>query len=178
MADGLEVLIDVAQRYRRSATDSETANPANALSLAATAAGLEAAASELQLLRAWSRPVLADYGDISDLPAELIKQLSGIRTDDLEDKIHATVKAAGESIDLDRLLIELYRRFGEIHERKNILNKAYRMIQKGILYAVPGRKGIYTTKKPIEKVSLGDINSVQFGSDEAGSPEGQHDITV
>jgi hypothetical protein len=109
-----------------------------------TISGLEAAAEELKRLRAWAKPVPARYGDLSDLPSDLIAQLSGVKTDELEDQIYATVKAAGDEIELDRLLIELFRRFGTVHERRFLNNKCYRMVTKGLIHQVRGRKGVYT----------------------------------
>ena len=58
------------------------------------------------------------------------------------------MKAAGPEIELDRLLIELFRRFGAVHERRFINNKCYRMAQKGLIFPVPGRKGVYTLNRP------------------------------
>ena len=107
-------------------------------------AGINSLLSEVKELRRWKTPVPASYGDLSDLPDELLAQLSGIKTDELEDQIYAVIKAAGEEIELDRILIELFRRHQTVHERRFLNNKLYRMVSKGLIYAVPGRKGVYT----------------------------------
>jgi hypothetical protein len=73
-----------------------------------------------------------------------MRQLTGTKTDLLEDQIFMVVKAAGDQIDLDHLLIELYRRFGDVHQRRFMINKAYRLAQKGVIHVVPGRKGVYS----------------------------------
>ena len=105
---------------------------------------MQALIDETLRLRAWATPVPTSYGDVSDLPPELLAQLSGVKTDELEDQIYVTVKAAGDQIDLDHLLIELYRRFGDIHQRRFLMNKAYRMSQKGLIHLVTGKKGVYS----------------------------------
>ena len=104
---------------------------------------LEAAAEELKQLRAWAEPIPAKHGDLSDLPKELVVQLSGAKTDKVETQIYMIVKAAEDEIELDRILIELYRRHGVVHERKALNNKAYRMVQKGLIFQARGRKGVY-----------------------------------
>ena len=107
-------------------------------------AALDAAAQELTALRERTAPLNPDPGDLGDLPAALLEQLSGRRTDPLEDQILDAVRAAGDAgLGLDRLLIELYRRHGEVHERKSLNNKAYRMAGKGLIKQVEGQRGVY-----------------------------------
>ena len=107
---------------------------------------LQEAAGELARLRQLHRPVLRDPGDLDDLPPALLAELTGTRTDALEDQILALVGAAEGGIELNRLLIELYRRFGQVHTRKALNNKAYRMVQKGLLRQIEGRRGVYTLR--------------------------------
>ncbi len=107
---------------------------------------LQEAADELGRLRALHRPVLRDTGDLGDLPPALLAELSGPRTDPLEDRILALAGAAEGGIELNRLLIELYRRHGEVHTRKALNNKAYRMVQKGLLRQLDGRRGVYALR--------------------------------
>jgi hypothetical protein len=106
--------------------------------------GLKAAAAELAALRASAGPLDPNAGDLNDLPSALLEQLSGRRADPLEDQILQTVRAAGPAgVGLDRLLIELYRRHGEVHERKSLNNKTYRMAGKGLIEQVGGQRGVY-----------------------------------
>ena len=105
---------------------------------------LQQAAEELQRLRALHRPVSDDPVDLADLPPALLAQLSGPKTDALEARILAVVGAAGGAIALDRLLIELYRRYGQIHTRKGLNNKAYRMVRKGLIHQAADRRGAYS----------------------------------
>ena len=104
---------------------------------------LQEAADELTRLRAQFQPVLRDAGDLGDLPPALLAELSGPRTDALEDQILGVVGLAEGGIELNRLLIELYRRHGDVHTRKALNNKTYRMVQKGLLRQVDGRRGVY-----------------------------------
>jgi len=168
MADSLESVNVAARLYRRWIEDALKTPPTisragNIARWTGVAEGLEAAAAELERLRVWSKPVPASYGDLSDLPAELLAQLSGAKTDPLEEQIHAIVKAAGDEIELDMVLIELFRRHGEIHQRRFITNKAYRMAQKGVIHIVPGRKGVYSIhpqeKRVVEDGDFGGYSS-------------------
>lgn len=107
----------------------------------------KATVEELEHLRRVTKPVPASYGDLSDLPAELVKELTGIKVDDLEQQLFTIIKSGAE-VDLDAILIELYRRFEVIQTRKFLQNKLWRMCQKEIVYSVPGRKGVYSTTRP------------------------------
>jgi hypothetical protein len=108
---------------------------------------LREAAEELRRLRALHGPVSGaplDAADLADLPPALIAELSGPKTDALEDQILAIVQAAGGAVELNRLLVELYRRHGQVHARKAINNKCYRMALKGLIHPVAGQRGAYT----------------------------------
>jgi hypothetical protein len=145
MPDLIEAVNELALSFRSAAARSDIPEPVAKL-WAGRAETVEAAAVEIQRLRGMLKPVPAGYGDISDLPPELVAQLAGAKTDELEEQIFAIVKAAGEQIELDRLLIELYRRHQHVFERRFLNNKCYRMAQKGLIHIVPGRKGVYTTQ--------------------------------
>ncbi len=105
---------------------------------------LQEAARELREFRRAHRPLLGEAEDLSDLPPALVAQLSGPKTDTLEEQILAILRAQGGAVELNRLLIELYRRHGEVHERKALNNKAYRMVQKGLIHQVEGSRGVYS----------------------------------
>lgn len=109
---------------------------------------LQATIDELEHLRRVTKPIPASYGDLSDLPPELVKELTGIKVDDLEQQLFTVIKSGGDEVDLDAILIELFRRFQVVQTRKFLQNKLWRMAQKGIIYSVPGRKGVYTAKEP------------------------------
>jgi hypothetical protein len=108
---------------------------------------LREAAAELRRLRVLNGPIsTAPLGeaDLADLPPALITQLSGQKTDAFEEQILAIVRAAGGPVELNRLLVELYRRHGQVHARKALNNKTYRMAQKGLIHQIPGQRGVYT----------------------------------
>lgn len=113
-------------------------------------AALRAVVEEVENFRRVTKPVPASYGDLSDLPAELVKELSGIKVDDLEQQLFTIIKTGGDEVDLDAILIELFRRFKIMQTRKFLQNKLWRMAQKEVVFSVPGRKGVYTAVKPTD----------------------------
>jgi len=80
--------------------------------------------------------------DVSDLPPELIRELN-LPTDKLESQIMALLQLMGEPVDLDQILIGLYRRFGVIQKRRFLQNKLWRMVSKKQIYKGKDRKGVY-----------------------------------
>lgn len=111
---------------------------------------IQAIVDELEELRRVTKPIPASYGDLSDLPPELMKELAGIKVDDLEQQIFTIVKSGAEEVDLDAILIELFRRFQIIQTRKFLQNKLWRMAQKGVIFSVSGKKGVYSANAPID----------------------------
>lgn len=103
--------------------------------------------NEYQYLKKITTPLPADYGDISSLPSELIEQLSAARAEPYERELFAIVRTAGQDIDLDRILIEIYRTTKRIDPRKLVMSRLYKMAQKGIIEAVAGKKGVYRLPK-------------------------------
>ncbi len=85
------------------------------------------------------------FGDLSDLPEALRKQINFGQLDDLEEKIIKTLKNRyGGVASVDEILVGLYRDFGFIgDDRKFIANKLYRMTKSGALRSVKKRKGVY-----------------------------------
>jgi hypothetical protein len=119
---------------------------------------IELANTELD--EADSRPRTAHRGpvqlqllpqDLEGLPSELLEELSVQSVDKLEMAIFAAFNDAGGTMSLDRILINIYRKTGEVHKRTAITAKLYRMIQKGILYSVPSRKGWYSLSEMSEE---------------------------
>lgn len=89
--------------------------------------------------------------DLEGLPPELLEELSVQSVDRLEMAIFAALTEAGGIVSLDRILIGLYKKTGEIHKRSAITAKLYRMGQKGVIYNVPSRKGWYSTTELTEE---------------------------
>jgi|GEM_PF-1369222 len=130
---------------------------------------LQAIIDEVVHLRDITRPVPSSYGDLSDLPPSLRKELAGLRTDELEDQIFTIVKASPKGADLDTILIELWRRFNVEQTRRFIQNKAYRMATlKEVIFSVKGKKGFYAaTAEDAERLST--VNDEDSDQDDSGS---------
>lgn len=110
---------------------------------------LRALLREYERLEELTRPIPVFAGDdLSDLPKELLSELSITKTDDLEDQLATVINAAGGEADIDTILIYLYRKFEVRQTRRFLQNKLWRMTQKGLLHSVPGKKGHYTTQNP------------------------------
>lgn len=125
-----------------------------AAKFAAMAADMEAANKQLDAGPA--KPKAAASGplqlslnieEVADLPVELLKELSISEGDKTEFAILNAVEEAGGVITLDRLLIALYKKTDEIHKRQTLTSKIYRMTSKGLLYNVPGKKGVYSNEQ-------------------------------
>ena len=76
MADHLESVKILAKNYRTWSAASRAKNDeAIADRHLGYASSLDAAISEIEELRRVTQPIPASYGDLSDLPAELLKEL-------------------------------------------------------------------------------------------------------
>jgi len=85
--------------------------------------------------------------DIEGLPPELIGELSLSDADKTEFAIVNAIEEAGGIISLDKLLIGLYKKTGEVHKRTSLYSRLNRMVSKNLIYYVPGKKGIYSTEQ-------------------------------
>ena len=85
--------------------------------------------------------------DVEGLPEELVKELSISDADRTEFAILTLIEEAGGLLSIDKLLIGLYKKTGEIHKRQYLTNRIYRMVQKGLLFNVPNKKGAYSTEE-------------------------------
>jgi hypothetical protein len=150
MPDDLDSVKEMLRLYRKWKRDAADKGDEKAVKIyEERIAAFEPLVAEVERLRRVTTPIPASYGDLSDLPPELVKELTGIKVDDLEEQLFTIIKS-GDEVDLDAILIELYRRFSVVQTRKFLQNKLWRMGQKEIVYSVPGRKGVYTATKPVE----------------------------
>ncbi len=148
MADALETVKALTVDYRRLARSSEAEKPDFAKKQTQRADALDAVALELEAARKRLRPIPTSFGDLSDLPEEVIAQLSLTKVDELEQQLRDIVASGdGKEVGLDAIIIELYRRHKSIQDRRFIMNKLYRMAQKGVISGVEGRKGVYAVPK-------------------------------
>jgi len=104
---------------------------------------------EVAHLRKITKPIPKALGDVSDLPEELLSELSALKTDDLENQMFTIINACeNKEANIDTILVELYRRFKVVQKRTYITNKLWRMTQKdGLIWPAEG-KGYYTTVEP------------------------------
>ncbi|UDL88851.1 hypothetical protein LGH82_27690 [Mesorhizobium sp. PAMC28654] len=84
------------------------------------------------------------WEEVKDLPEELLAELSVSDSDRLEFTIIAIIEDAGGVASLDRIIMEYYKRTGEVLKRPVMNNRLYRMVQKEAIHAVQGKKGVYT----------------------------------
>ncbi len=84
------------------------------------------------------------WEEIHGLPQELLEELSISESDKTEFNISALITELGGVASLDRLLVALFRQSGEITKRAALNQRLYRMVQKELIYSVPGKKGVYS----------------------------------
>ena len=76
-------------------------------------------------------PLALSRRDVEGLPEQLLEQLINVpEDDDLESFIVEIINDCGGTLVLDHLLIQLYQRTGEVHQRQSIVSKLYRMTKK------------------------------------------------
>lgn len=86
------------------------------------------------------------WDEIEGLPDELLAELSISKSDKSELNIRALIEELGGIASLDRLLVGLFKKTGEVMKRANLNARLYRMAQKELIYNIPGKKGVYSTK--------------------------------
>ena len=100
-------------------------------------------------------PQVLPMGLLSSLPAALRDQIPVSEGDRFEANVLGLVNAATDkSMMLDNIMIGLYVTTKELHPRSKLNGRLYRMVQKGLIYSVPKKKGVYTTVKPAEDEEL------------------------
>jgi hypothetical protein len=111
--------------------------------------------------------------EIQDLPPELLEQLSLTDSDKKEFLLAQIIDDLGGATSLDKLLIAIFRRTGEVEKRTRLNSRLYRMANKGMIHAHPTRKGIYANKPfPAESAQAAlfeseeDLDAQEEDSDE------------
>lgn len=144
MSESVESVKAVADFLRGAGEKSSTAErKANLLSQAAS---LDWAVDEIVRLKGLTSALPPDLGNVYDLPAELLEELSIAKVDDLEDQLVTVINSYGGEASLDQVLVGLYRKFKVSQKRRFLQNKLYRM---DMVWSVDGKKGIYTTAPPM-----------------------------
>lgn len=84
--------------------------------------------------------------ELDGLPEELISELIS-DSDRSEREIYKVIEECGGIASLDRIILTLYKKTGEVHKRAGTTSRLYRMSQKGFAFPVPGKKGVYSIKQ-------------------------------
>ena len=84
---------------------------------------------------------------LEGLPPELREQVRIGDTEKFEASVLKLLRGAnGQPMLLDNILIGLFLQDGEKYKRQQLNNTLYRMVQKGQIESVPGKKGLYVAK--------------------------------
>ena len=88
--------------------------------------------------------------ELDGLPEELLGELSLSEADRADFAVQSVIDEAGGILSLDKIIVALYRKTGEVSKRTTLNARIYRMTQRGDLYSVPGKKGVYSTRQLTE----------------------------
>lgn len=157
MADYLDSVKSLAVNYRKWADEALGEKPGVSARHLAVAKNLDLAVAEIEECRQRLTPLPTTFGDLTDLPREVLAELNLTKIDEMEQQLRDIV-ASGDDVGLDPIIIEMYRRHKVIQPRRFIMNKLYRMAQKGIIDAVEGKKGVYRVAKVPKLAPFGDGN--------------------
>lgn len=100
--------------------------------------------------------------DIEGLPEELLRELSISDSDRVDFLIVSLINEWGGILSLDKILVGIFKKTGEVHKRNVMTSRLYRMRQKGMIFNVPNKAGFYSTK-PISEQEVKRI----FGQEDA-----------
>lgn len=130
-------------------------------------AELEQAAAPLPAVSFTEANFRLTQEEIQDLPPELLEQLSLTDSDKKEFLIAQIIDDLGGATSLDKLLIAIFRRTGEVEKRTRLNSRLYRMTNKGMVFAHPTRKGIYGNKPfPSEPGQAALFDNDEIGPDD------------
>jgi hypothetical protein len=91
------------------------------------------------------RQIMLSLDDLKDLPDALLDELNLSDSDKQDLLVESIVNDAGGVLSLDKIIVELYRRSGLINKRQIMISRLYRMVQRGLLYSLPTKRGVYST---------------------------------
>ncbi len=98
-----------------------------------------------------------DWSELQDLPPELMAELSISDSDKLDFSIASLIEDVGGVATLDRVLISIYKLTGEILKRATLNARLWRMVQKEMIFSVPGKKGVYSSR-PLTEEEANKLN--------------------
>ena len=123
-------------------------------------------------------PIPKSLGDLSDLPDELLRELSVTKTDELEDQILIVMRACGGAANLDQVLVGLYRKFKVVQTRRYLQNKLYRMWKKELVHSVPGQRASYSLEPQAAPEERPEGNSRHNDSPPSRTPRDELDDDI
>lgn len=92
--------------------------------------------------------------DLIGLPPELIAELNITESDKQDFLLMEVIGDLGGIASIDKIMIQVYRKTGEILERQKLGAKLYRMISKNLIYSLPSKKGVYSLQPVTEEEEL------------------------
>lgn len=100
----------------------------------------------------FDNPLTLTSKDLIGLPDELRAELSNL--DEIETEILELFEIAKielkEELVLDKVIAGLFYLTGKTYQRQAITAKMYKMSKKGLIFSVPKKKGVYTTRRSDE----------------------------
>lgn len=128
--------------------------------------------------------LLLTFEEINGLPDDLLKELNLTEADRLDLVVEHLIAEANGVLSLDKILVGLYRKTGEVVRRNTIISRLYRMAGRGMVYNVPGKKGVYSTYEMSEQDAKkmfgvdGEIEETSATAEEAAPPKHELQLTA
>jgi hypothetical protein len=91
------------------------------------------------------------FEDISDLTEDQLRELNLTEADRQDLVVEHMIAQNGGIYSLDKIMVDLFRQTKEFPKRPTIISRLYRMVGKGMIYNVPGKKGVYSTYEMTEQ---------------------------
>jgi len=114
--------------------------------------------------------ILLTHEEIQNAPPELLKELNISHANRQELLIGYLMAEMGGVLSLDKIIVELYARTREVPKRGTLTTRLFRMANKGMIYNVPGKKGVYSTYELTEAEAKKMFGQFDGGSaDDSGS---------
>lgn len=178
MVDLLDSVNDILVYFAKAKkAHEERGNFERAIDMARHEADLRAFIREYKRMDEMTKPIpLMNGDDLSDLPPELISELTVMKTDELETQIVTVINVAHGAADIDTILILLFRKFKVVQTRRFMQNKLWRMTQKELIHSVSGKKGLYSTQPQEPSESKDDSEELLDLDETADSSDYDADV--
>lgn len=89
--------------------------------------------------------ILLTFEEVENAPEELLKELNLTENDRQELLIEYLIAQDGGVLSLDKIIVQLYARTNKVPARNTVTQRLFRMASRGMIYNVPGKKGVYST---------------------------------